>query len=194
MALIWLAGPAITAYAVYVDDWRPMVAILPLLDHVLFGKWIDSHPERLEREADELFTDEDDELLSELPDDANVLDHAIFFLDTPELVTRLRYAFRGALVVRSVATVIAPVGWLLFVAALPGHRLLGAVGVLLAIVASGSPAYQLTLALAPRFRVRTTAEERRRWLRRDRIVEMTLWSALAVLVGYKQADRRGLRA
>lgn len=191
VALVWFAGPAIAAYAIYVDDWRPLLAILPLLvlDNVLFDKWIDSDPSRLEREereADELFTDDEaDELLAELPDDASALDDLIFVLDNPEPVQRRKYAFRGALVLRSAGTVAQPVGWSLLVAALPGRPLLGAVGAVLAVAAGGGHVYQLTQVLAPRLRVRATDEDRRRWLRRDRVVEIALWSALAVLVGYK---------
>jgi len=186
-AVVWVAGPAIAAYAVYADDWRPLVALLPLLlvDHVVLDKWIASDPGLIQREAEELFTEEDEEVLSDLRDEAGALDNLSFVLENPELVNRWRYRFRGGLVVRSAATVTEAAGWLLLVAALPGQPPLGALGALLALAASGSPAYQLTRALTPHFRVRATADERRRWLRRDKLVEYALWTAVAVLVGYK---------
>lgn len=189
-AVVWFACPAIAAYAVYADDWRPLVALLPLLlvDRVALDKWIESDRaliEREEGEAGDLFTEGDEEALSDLPEDAGVLDNVSFALENPELVDRWRYRFRGALAVRSAATVTEAGGWLLLVAALPGQPPLGALGALLAVAASGSPAHQLTQALNPRFRVRATDDERRRWLRGDKIVEYGLWSALAVLVGYK---------
>lgn len=190
MGVVWLAGIAIGAYAVYVDDWRPLLAILPLLlvDDVLLDKWIASDPEQIEREAredDELFTEEEEEALADLPDDADALDEYSFILDHPELVTRFKYKFREALVLRSAATATEIVGWLLFVVAVPGQPLLGALGVLLALAASGNSVYRLTRVLTPRFRVRATDHERRGWLRRDRIVEYAGWGAVAVVAGYK---------
>jgi len=191
-AVVWLAGPAIAAYAFYVDDWRPLLALLALLlvDDFVVDKWIASDPgqiEREEREADELFTEEEAEAaLSDVPDDANVLDDLIIALDHPELVNRYRYQFRGALVLRSVATVAEVVGWLLLLTAFPGQPPpLAALGGLLVIAASGGSVYRLTRVLTPRFRVRASDDERRRWLGRDKVVEYVGWGAVAVLVGYK---------
>jgi len=152
MAYAWVAGPLTAGLAVYLDDWRLLVlGVVPifLANHLIDRRWADPGPEELEREADEAFAGTD--AADALVDDASVLDDVVFMLDHPEIVARVRYPTRVALVTRMACTATQATGYLVLLLALPGLLWLGAVGVLLIVASSGSTAGHLALALTPRF-------------------------------------------
>lgn len=192
LAYTWVLGPLTAGLAIYLDDWRLLVlGVIPIFlgNHLIDRRWADSGPEQLEREADEADeafagTDAADDLV----DDASVLDDVVFMLDHPEIVARVRYPTRVALVTRMASTATQASGYLVLLLALPGLLWLGAVGVLLIVASSGSSAGHLALALTPRFPTRATDAQRARWLRWDKAVDIVGWSAIAIVAVVKLSD------
>lgn len=190
MAYAWVAGPLTAGLAIYLDNWRLLVlGVVPifLANHLIDRRWADPGPEQLEREADEAFAGTD--AADDLVDDASVLDDVVFMLDHPEIVARVRYPTRVALVTRMASTATQASGYLVLLLALPGLLWLGAVGVLLIVASSGSSAGHLALALTPRFLACATDAQRARWLRWDKAVDVVGWSAIAIVAVVKLSDQ-----
>lgn len=183
MFAVWSAAPVLAGAAFYTDDWRPLAALVPLLivDSLLYHRWLDAGPEVGEEEAAETFAGVDEEELEELADGGWSND-LLFALDHPEVLNRVRYRYRGELVLRSIATVLQPVGWVLLVVSLPEHPGWGAFAAVLIVSALGSSPSRMAMMLHSRFRVRTTEESRARWVRRDELVERLAWAAVAIFI------------
>ena len=187
LAYSWVVGPSIVGAAVVLDEMILLIGMVPIFfaNRFVYRRWPYLDPEERERDADRVFAGtSDDDLPAE---DSTRLEDLGFIFDHPGLVDRMRYPTRVALVTRIGASVCSVAGFSLLLLAVPDIPWLGALGAFLVLGASGPTARHLAFLLAPRFPTAATDDDRRRWLRYHRIVEVVGWTALFALAMFVMA-------